>query len=161
MQISVATTTPTTGSINVADTNDKGFYDLKEAYPVGQFTVNQFFNTRYKTTGVTWQACNDPKEHTLVTGLVDVSFLPIISQCGRLDWGVKPYDASGGDNGGIVATAQYDDTRLHYNARQAQSLEHQVGIPGVDFQLFAPVKNADGTLSRTPTAPSPPPPYRR
>jgi hypothetical protein len=134
------------GGINTADTNDKGFYDLKEAYPVGQFTVNQYFNTRYKTTGVTWQACNDPQEHTTVTGLVDIAFLPIIGQCGRLDWGLIPYDALNGDNGGIVATAQYDDIRLHYNARQASSLGHQVGIPGVEFQLFTPKKDANGNF---------------
>ena len=136
------------GGQNVSKTDFNGYYDLKEAYPVGQFTVNQAFFTRYKTTGITWQACNDPQEHSMVTGLVDVSFLPIIGQCGRLDWGVKPYDASGGENGGIVATAQYDDIRLKYNGRQAQSLQHQVGIPDFHYQLFAPVKNPDGTYAK-------------
>jgi hypothetical protein len=136
------------GGQNVSKTDLNGFYDLKEAYPVGQFTVNQAFFTRYKTTGVTWQACNDPQEHSMVTALVDVSFLPIISQCGRLDWGVKPYDAASGENGGIVATAQYDDIRLKYNARQAQSLQHQPGIPDVKFELLAPVKDANGTYAK-------------
>jgi hypothetical protein len=136
------------GGQNVSLTDFNGFYDLKEAYPVGQFTVNQAFFTRYKTTGVTWQGCNDPQEHTTVTALVDISFLPIISQCGRLDWGVKPYDASGGENGGIVATAQNDDIRLKYMGRQAQSLQHQPGIPDVKFDLFAPVKNPDGTYAK-------------
>jgi hypothetical protein len=135
---------------NVSRTDFSGYYELTEAYPLGQFTVNQAFFTRYKTTGVTWQACNDPQEHTLVTGLVDVSFLPIIGQCGRLDWAIQPYDAASGDNGIIVATVFYDSVRLKYNGRQAQTMDHQVGIPGVTMEQYTPVKNAQGNYVKNP-----------
>jgi hypothetical protein len=129
------------GGINTSYTDNQGAYNFTEAYPLGLMSINQFFNTRYKTTGVTWQACNDPKEHTIVAPMVDVSYLPIISQCGRLDWGVQPYQpAVNGDNGGIVATARYDQIRQRYNARQAQTNDYQTGIPGFRFEQYTPVK---------------------
>ena len=129
------------GGIATAYTDNNGFYDFKEAYPLGMMSINQFFNTRYKTTGITYQTCNDPKEHTVVAPMVDVSYLPIISQCGRLDWGVTPYNPSAnGDNGGIVATMLYDQTRQKYNARQAQSGDFQTGIPGFRFEQYTPIK---------------------
>ena len=153
------------GGINTSDTDNNGFYDFKEAYPLGLMSINQFFNTRFKTTGITWQACNDPKEHTVVTPIVDVSYLPIISQCGRLDWGVSPYtDAVNGENGGEVATMIYDQIRQKYNARQAQTGDYQTGIPGMRVEQFTPVKgvgpggtdelsgyalNADGSFQET------------
>src|SRR5581483_3057624 len=74
------------GGINTSNTDINGFYDFREAYPLGLMTINQYFNTRFKTTGVTWQSCNDPQEHTVVAPMVDVSYLPIIGLCGRLDW---------------------------------------------------------------------------
>jgi hypothetical protein len=129
------------GGINTSQTDNNGFYDFKEAYPLGLMSINQFFNTRFKTTGVTWQACNDPQEHSIKAPMVDVSYLPIIGHCGRLDWGVTPYDAAGtGDNGGIVATAIYDEIRAKYNARQAQTYDYQTGIPGFRFEQYTPVK---------------------
>ena len=69
---------------------------LKEGYPTGAFTIVEFFNTRYKTTGVTYQADNDPLEHTTLTAAVDISINPIIGQNGRIDIGVLPYDGSAG-----------------------------------------------------------------
>jgi hypothetical protein len=129
------------GGIANSYTDNNGLYDFREAYPIGLMSINQFFNTRYKTTGVTWQACNDPKEHTVVAPMVDVSYLPIIGQCGRLDWGVVPYNPSAnGDNGGIVATMIEDQTRQKYNARQAQTGDFQTGIPGFRFEQYTPIK---------------------
>jgi hypothetical protein len=128
------------GGIPAVYTDNNGFYDFKEAYPLGAMAINQFFNTRFKTTGITYQACNDPKEHSVVAPMVDVSYLPIISQCGRLDWGVIPYNPLGGDNGGIVATMIYDQTRQKFNARQAQTGDYQTGIPGFRFEQYSPVK---------------------
>jgi hypothetical protein len=136
-----------------AITDKAGNYDLKEAYPLGQFTVVQAFNQRYKTIGVTWQACNDPQEHTTLTGAVDVSMLPVFSQCGRLDWAVQPYQSayssSSSDNGGIVATVIYDEIRQKYNARQAQTNIYQTGIPGVHMQLSQPVQGTGPGGSET------------
>jgi hypothetical protein len=129
------------GGIANAYTDNNGYYNFTEAYPLGLMSINQFFNTRFKTTGITYQACNDPKEHTVVAPMVDVSYLPIISQCGRLDWGVTPYNPSAnGDNGGIVATMFYDQTRQKYNARQAQTVDIQTGIPGFRFEQYTPIK---------------------
>jgi hypothetical protein len=48
--------------------------------------INQYFNTGNKTTGVTWQACNDPQEHTGIAPTVDAAFNAIIGHRGRLDW---------------------------------------------------------------------------
>ena len=133
-----------------ADTDDNGHYDFAELYPLGQFAVLQFFNTRYKTTGLTWQTCNDKQEHTVLTAVVDLSYNAIIGQCGRVDVGVQPYDYKSGDEGGIVATAAYDSIRQKYNARQAQTLLQATGIPGIDFQLYQPVQNKDGTYATDP-----------
>jgi hypothetical protein len=131
------------GGINTSDTDFNGFYDFKEAYPLGLMSINQFFNTRFKTTGITYQACNDPKEHTILTPIVDVSYLPIISQCGRLDWAVQPYnDATTGGNGGEVATMIYDQVRSSYSSRQAKTGDFQTGIPGMRVEQFTPVKGA-------------------
>ena len=136
------------GGIAATYTDNNGFYDFTEAYPLGLMAINQFFNTRFKTTGVTWQACNDPHEHSVVAPMVDVSYLPVIGQCGRLDWGVIPYSPSAnGDNGGIVATMIYDQTRQKYNARQAQTGDFQTGIPGFRFEQYSPVKAAAGALA--------------
>jgi hypothetical protein len=125
---------------NTAKTNKDGYYEFTEAYPLGQFTVLQYFNTRYKTTGITYQACNDPQEHQIISPFVDVSFLPIIGQCGRIDVGVQPYDAAKGDNGFIVATALYDSIRVTYPARQTIQFDHLTGIPQITMDLYYPVK---------------------
>jgi len=131
------------GGISTSDTDANGNYDFREAYPLGLMSINQYFVTRFKTTGVTYQACNDPQEHTVIAPMVDVSYLPIIGQCGRLDWAVTPYSPSvNGDNGGIVATMFYDEIRQKYNARQAQANDYQAGIPGFTFEQYSPVKGA-------------------
>ena len=53
---------------NQATTDKDGNYDLLQAYPLGQFTVQQAFNQRFKTIGVTsptesndkgWRACDE------------------------------------------------------------------------------------------------------
>ena len=78
---------------NLATTDFKGNYHVKEGYPTGAFIIEEFFNTRYKTTGVTYQADNDPQEHTVLTAAVDISLNHIIGQDGRVDIGVLPYDS--------------------------------------------------------------------
>jgi hypothetical protein len=129
---------------NLSKTDDTGHYEFTEAYPLGSMNVIQAFNTRWKTTGVTWQSCNDGKEHTTLTGAVDVSYQPIISQCGRLDWAVQPYTPSTGDNGGIVATVLNASMRAKFMGRGQTQFDHFVGVPGVLTELFAPVKDASG-----------------
>jgi len=128
------------GGINISSTDNNGYYDFKEAYPLGLMSINQYFVNRWKTVGITFQACNDPKEHTIIGPMVDVSYLPQLGQCGRLDWAITNYTPATGDNGAIVATQIYDEIRQKYNARQAQSNDYQTGIPGFDMQQFTPVK---------------------
>ena len=91
----------------------------------------------WKTTGVTYQADNQPTPTTELGSGVDVSFLPIIGLSGRLDWGVKPYAA--GDNGGIVGTVSYGTTRNEVDPSQAVTEDYQPGIPGLQVDLFKPV----------------------
>jgi hypothetical protein len=126
---------------NVAKTNDSGFYAFKEAYPLGQYNVLQFFNTRFKTTGVTCQADNDPQQHTLITPAVDLSLLPIIGLNGRCDVGVQPYsnDPSAGDNGGIVSTVTYQSYRTVLTNEQNVNNAFDVGIPDFVLDIAQPV----------------------
>ena len=125
---------------NVSTTNFTGEYAIKEGYPMGAFIIEEFFNTRYKTTGVTYQADNDPQEHTTLTAAVDLSVNPIIGQDGRVDIGVLPYDAEATPcddscQGGIVATVAYDATRNELQARKAATEDYEPGIPGITVQL--------------------------
>lgn len=143
------------GGQNTDVTDDQGNYGFTEAYPLGYNDVIQAFNTRWKTTGVTWQACNDPHEHTTLTAAVDVQYNPVIAQCGRLDWAVQPYSGATAtqrdpnravtrtDNGGIVATVVYDAVRSRYLGRGQVPADYFTGIPGVLTELFQPVKAPD------------------
>ncbi len=134
---------------NLATTDFWGAYHVQEGYPTGAFIIEEFFNTRYKTTGVTYQADNDPQEHTTLTAAVDLSLLPIIGQDGRVDVGVLPYDtapATDGDpltpcadtcQGGIVATVAYDATRNELLPDKAATEDYEPGIPGIDVNIAA------------------------
>ncbi|MGZ4719766.1 IPT/TIG domain-containing protein [Oryzihumus sp.] len=121
---------------NTATTDSNGAYDIREAYPLGKWLVLEAFNTRYRTTGVTYQGKNDPKPTTQLGGLVDLDFLPIIGLKGEIDWGVQPYD--NGTNGGIVGTVSYDTTRNELDPADAVSEGYQPGIPGVPVRLYVP-----------------------
>ncbi len=129
-------------------TNDNGEYDLAEVYPLTQYMVLEAFNTRYKTTGITYQADNQPTPTTFITGQVDLDMLPIIGLSGRVDWGVQPYAAD--ENGGIVGTVSYDSTRNEHNPAQAGTEAYQPSVAGIQMQLWTPGANhetyADGTL---------------
>ena len=149
------------GGKNTVVTNDQGHYEFAEAYPLGYNDVIQAFNTRWKTTGVTWQACNDPQEHTTLTAVVDVQYNPVIAQCGRLDWAVQPYASSStpqpgpskpitrADNGGIVATVLYDAVRNRFLGRTQPARSFFTGIPGVLTELFKPSAKAPESAART------------
>src|SRR6185369_12954712 len=76
---------------NLATSDFGGHYQLKETYPLGQFLVLEAYSDRYRTTGVTYQASNQPSETTLLGAGVDLSMLDIMGQSGRVDWGVLPY----------------------------------------------------------------------
>jgi hypothetical protein len=146
MQILNRTNNAEEGGQNVATTNDAGFYQFKEAYPLGNNLVLQFFNTKYKTTGVTCQADNDPQQHTTITGAVDLTTLNVIALNGKCDIGVQPYntDPTVNDNGGIVATAMYHSFRTEYGQEQAFTPPFDTGQPGFRFELWMPRKDLSG-----------------
>ncbi len=122
---------------NTATTDDSGNYDITETYPMGKWLILEAFNTRYETTGITYQAANEPTATTKLGALVDLNFLPIIGLSSRIDWGVQPYAA--GTNGGIVGTVSYDTTRNELDPAQAASEAYQPGIPNVKVNLYESV----------------------
>ena len=122
---------------NTATTNDSGFYDITETYPMGKWLVLEAFNTRYRTTGITYRAANEPAATTKLGSLVDLSFLPIIGLGAQIDWGVEPYAT--GTNGGIVGTVSYDTTRNELDPAQAATESYSPGIPNVLVRLYASV----------------------
>ncbi len=140
MQILNRTNNPVEGGQNVATTNAAGYYRFTEAYPLGNELVLQFYNQRFKTTGVTCQGDNDPQEHTVLTPAVDLSSLNMIAQNGRCDIGVVPYntDPTADDNGGIVATMMYHSFRAEYDEEKAFTNGFDTGTPGFRTSLWQP-----------------------
>jgi hypothetical protein len=140
MQLLNRTNNAWEGGQNVATTNDSGYYEFKEAYPLGQDMILQFYNPRYRTTGVTCQTDNDPQAHTTLTPAVDLTTLNIIGLNGYCDVGIQPYstDPTAGDNGGIVATAQYHSFRPGLSEEQEITEPFDSGQPGVRFELWKP-----------------------
>jgi len=136
-------------------TDASGRYYMENAYPMTQWLVMEAYDDRWYTTGVTFQADNQPAPTTILGAGVDVSVLPVIGLGGRLDWGVHAYDANGDTcnpmgpdsytncldprNGGIVGTVSYDTTRNELNAQFAAVEDWQPGISGLTVKLWAPV----------------------
>jgi SdrD B-like domain/Polysaccharide lyase family 4, domain II/IPT/TIG domain len=139
--------------INTVTTDAGGHYVLPESYPLSRFLVMEAFNTRYKTTGITYQADNQPTPTTLKGAAVDVSVLPIIGLKGRVDWGVQPYRAP--DNGGIVGTVTYDTTRNELDPADAVTESYQPGVPNVGVDLYDIARNPDGTPRTNPDGSTP------
>ncbi|TDU83304.1 SdrD B-like protein [Kribbella voronezhensis] len=128
---------------NTATTDVNGNYDIRETYPLGKWLVLEAFNTRYKTTGITYKGANETKATTQLGSLVDLNFLPIIGLSGQIDWGVQPYDP--GTNGGIVGTVTYDVTRNELDPAMAATEPYQPGIPDVPVKLYVPLACTDTT----------------
>ncbi|GAA1974470.1 hypothetical protein GCM10009798_39640 [Nocardioides panacihumi] len=122
---------------NTASTDSSGSYDIRETYPLSKWLVLEAFNTRYRTTGITYRAENDPTPTTKRGGLVDLDFLPVIGLSGQVDWGVMPYTSS--TNGGIAGTVSYDVTRNELDPADAASEGYQPGIPDLPVHLYASV----------------------
>ncbi len=153
-------------------TGADGSYEFPNTYPFGWWMVLEAYTDLYYTTGVTMYNVdftttpdNNPNANplnpplieqaapvTIVGQGVDVSFLPIIGQTGRIDWGIRPYDprsavyenpAAGGprlQNGGIVGTVSYDVTRNELDPRYAAVENWQPGVPGLTVNLYPAVK---------------------
>ncbi len=125
-------------------TNASGYYVMENAYPLTEWLVLEAYDDRYYTTGVTYQADNQPTPTTVLGAGVDVSVLPIIGLSGTLDWGVHAYDPTGANgvdpqNGGIVGSVSYDTTRNELDPRYAAAEDWQPGVSGLTVNLYAPV----------------------
>ncbi len=125
-------------------TDQSRYYVMENAYPLTEWLVLEAYDDRYHTTGVTYQADNQPTPTTVLGAGVDVSVLPIIGLNGTLDWGVRNYDPTGTNgvdpqNGGIVGSISYDTTRNELDPRYAAAEDWQPGVQGVTVELHAPV----------------------
>ncbi|MEZ5409249.1 MAG: choice-of-anchor D domain-containing protein [Acidimicrobiales bacterium] len=125
-------------------TDANGYYSFESAYPMTQWLVMEAYNDLYYTTGITYQADNQPQPTTVLGAGVDVSTLPVIGLSGRIDWGVHSYDARGTTNGldprngGIVGTVSYDTTRNELDPRYAAVEDWQPGVSGLVVDLYEP-----------------------
>jgi hypothetical protein len=117
-------------------TDANGNYILKQVYPFGWWTVVEVYNDRYFTTGVTYQADNQPNETTTLGAGVDVATMSFDGLNARLDFGVKSYPAN--TNGGIVGTVVYNETRNELDARLAATEDYEPGIPNLTVNLYRP-----------------------
>ena len=127
-----------------ATTDANGHYYFESAYPLGEWMVMEAYNDSFYTTGVTYQADNQPTPTTVKGAGVDVSVLNIIGLGGRMDWGVHAYDPTGTNgidprNGGIVGSLSYDTTRNELDPQYAAAEDWQPGISDVPVELYAPV----------------------
>jgi hypothetical protein len=125
-------------------TDATGYYRFEAAYPMTQWLVMEAYDDLHYTTGITYQADNQPTPTTVIGAGVDVSVHPIIGLSGRMDWGKHTYDATGANgvdpmNGGIVGTVSYDTTRNETDPRYAAVEDWQPSIPDLTVKLFATV----------------------
>jgi len=121
----------------VVTTDANGYYWMENAYPMTQWLVMEAYADTFYTTGITYQADNQPEETTILGAGVDVNVHPVIGLGGRLDWGVKAYDP--GTNGGIVGTVSYDTTRNELNPAYAAIEDWQPSIAGLTVNLYGSV----------------------
>ncbi len=119
------------------NTDQTGHYVMENAYPMTQWLVMEAYDDGHYSTGITYQADNQPTETTVPGEGVDVSVLPIIGLSGRLDWGKHSYEQ--GTNGGIVGTVSYGTTRNETDPRYAAIENWQPGVSNLDVKLYAPV----------------------
>lgn len=131
-----------------ATTDPAGHYLFENTYPFTQWIIVEAYTDNYYTTGVTWQASNQPEETTVLGNGVDVGLHPVIGQSGRLDWGVKQYTP--GTNGGIVGSVLYDTTRNELDARLLAAEPWSAGVPNMTVNLYATVKDVNGVLQYAP-----------
>jgi SdrD B-like domain/IPT/TIG domain len=129
---------------NVATTDQSGYYLFESGYPLGEWSIMEAYSDGFYTTGVTYQADNQPSPTTVKGAGVDVSVLNIIGLSGRLDWGVHHYDPTGANgidprNGGIVGTVSYDTTRNELDPQYAAAEDWQPGVSDLTVELYATV----------------------
>ncbi|MCV2393294.1 IPT/TIG domain-containing protein [Actinotalea sp. M2MS4P-6] len=130
--------------MTTVSTDALGYYSFTSAYPLGEWNVMEAYSDSFYTTGITYQADNQPTPTTVLGAGVDVSVLPIIGLSGTLDWGVHAYDPTGKNgidprNGGIVGTVSYDTTRNELVPQYATTEDWQPGVSDLPVELYLPV----------------------
>ena len=138
---------------NVVTSDSTGYYHFESAYPLSEWTVMENYKDSFYTTGVTYQADNQPTPTTVKGAGVDVSVLSIIGLGGRMDWGVHTYDPTGANgidprNGGIVGSVSYDTTRNELDPQYAAAEDWQPGVSDIPVELYGTVDC--GTNTGTP-----------
>ncbi len=128
-----------------AVTDANGHYSFEGAYPLAAWMVMEAYNDSFFTTGVTYQADNQPTPTTVKGAGVDVSVLNMIGLSGTMDWGVHAYNPTGSNgidprNGGIVGSLSYDTTRNELDPRYAAAEDWQPGISDIPVNLNAPIE---------------------
>ena len=118
-------------------TDSNGHYIFREAYPLGQWVVEEMYDPRYYTTGVTYQTDNQPSPTTILGAGVDLNTFHLVGLSNRIDWGIRPYDR--GTNGGIVGEVVYETTRNELDPRFMATEDYEGGISGLKVDLYAPV----------------------
>ena len=73
----------------LVNTDASGYYWMENAYPITQWLVEEAYADGFQTTGITYQADNQPEETTVLGQGVDVNVHPVIGLGGRLDWVLK------------------------------------------------------------------------
>ena len=140
---------------NTAGTDACGHYYFESGYPIGEWIILEAYSDIHYTTGITYQADNQPTPTTVKGAGVDISVLPIIGLSGTVDWGVHKYATNGGtsgvdpNNGGIVGTVSYGTTRNELDPQYFAAEDWQPGVSGVPVELHAPVAcgTHDGTAA--------------
>jgi hypothetical protein len=132
-----------------ATTDATGSYSF-QGYPLGEFgyTVMEAYSDSFYTTGVTYQADNQPQPTTIKGAGVDISTLNIIGLGAKVEWGVHAYDPTGTNgidprNGGIVGSLSYDTTRNELDPQYAAAEDWQPGVPDIPVELYSTVDCTD------------------
>jgi len=129
--------TPVDQMTNGVETDTKGYYEVLQTYPMARNLVLEHVDPRYTPTAMTVTPCNVKHGTTYFGSAVDISILPILGQCGTVDWAVKPVQK--GHTGGIAGTITYGATRNELDAAQAATENWQSGIPNIPVNLNASV----------------------
>ncbi len=136
-------------------TDATGHYVMENAYPMTQWLVMEAYDDLHYTTGVTYQADNQPTpDHASSAPAWTSACCPSSASAGRMDWGKHAYDPTGANgvdprNGGIVGTVSYDTTRNELDPRYAAAEDWQPGISDLTDEAV----RAGGLRGPTPALP--------
>ena len=129
---------------NLGTTDDNGDYEIREAYPVTRWGILEAFNTRYKTTGITVKADNEPQATTYMGAAVDVNVLPIIGLSAARRLGRAALRGQRERRHRRHRHLRHDPQRARPGVRGHRGLPAR--HPGHPVHLYYPVRDANGDL---------------